>query len=103
MERYNSLSNKDKHRKICEGLTDLYIRKNTDYGDSFSKTFDEYGLIMVCIRLEDKLGRLKTLSKDNKYKQLVNDESIIDTLMDLANYSIMTLMELLGEEGYEEP
>lgn len=84
----------DVHKRICEELNALYARKNADYGDSFSKSFEEYGLTMACIRLEDKLNRLKALTKS---KAQVEDESIADTLMDLANYAIMTVIEMEGE------
>ena len=80
------------HKNICDGLNDLYKKKNQDYGDSFSKSYKEYGLTMSCIRLEDKLNRLKSLNKNGNAQ--VKDESIQDTLMDLANYAIMTLIEL---------
>ena len=82
----------EKHKKICESLNDLYKAKNEDYGDSFGKSYREYGLTMSCIRLEDKLNRLKSLNKNGNAQ--VKDESIQDTLMDLANYAIMTLIEL---------
>lgn len=85
-----------KHLDICSELNALYERKNHDYGDSFHKSFEEYGLIMSCIRLEDKLNRLKQLSNGDDQKVL--DESICDTLMDLANYAIMTILELKGNE-----
>lgn len=78
------------HKKICSDLTALYERKNHDYGDSFGKSFLEYGMAMPCIRLEDKLNRLKSLTKADAE---VMDETIDDTLMDLANYAIMTLVE----------
>ena len=80
------------HIDICRTLTDIYIAKNKDYGDSFSKSFKEYGMMMPCIRLEDKINRLKSLTKNKEQK--VSDESIEDTLKDLANYAIMTLIEL---------
>ena len=83
------------HENICKSLNELYARKNADYGDSFGKSFKEYGLTMACIRLEDKLNRIKALSK---HEAQVSDESITDTLMDLANYSIMTLVELAEEK-----
>lgn len=87
-----------KHMEICKELNSLYIRKNHDYGDSFGKGFKEYGMVMPIIRLEDKLSRLKALIKtENKV-----DESIEDTLMDLANYSIMTLIELKYEKSHIE-
>lgn len=78
------------HAKVCEKLNSLYERKNHDYGDSFGKSFVEYGMAMPCIRLEDKLNRLKALTKADAE---VMDETIDDTLMDLANYAIMTLVE----------
>lgn len=81
----------EKHAQICKSLNELYSRKNADYGDSFGKSFKEYGLTMSCIRLEDKLNRIKALSKQVAQ---VSDESITDTLMDLANYAIMTLVEM---------
>lgn len=79
------------HASICSELTALYERKNHDYGDSFAKSFAEYGMAMPCIRLEDKLNRLKALTRNGN--QQVSDESVDDTLMDLANYAIMTLVE----------
>lgn len=76
------------HKSICEELNKLYEDKNHDYGDSFQKSFDEWGMVMPCIRLDDKLNRLKNLIKSDAKV----DESIDDTLMDLANYAIMTLI-----------
>ena len=89
-----------RHKELCDGLNTLYARKNHDYGDSFHQTFVEEGLAMTRIRLGDKLSRFKTLSKliaTDGGQQQVTDESIRDTLMDLANYAIMTILEM--EEG----
>ena len=86
-----------KHKDICDGLNALYARKNHDYGDSFHQTFVEEGLAMARIRLGDKFSRFKTLSRispTDSTQQLVTDESIRDTLLDLANYAIMTVLEL---------
>ena len=84
------------HKQICGELTALYERKNHDYGDSFARTYQEFGLTMSCIRLDDKLQRLKTLSKSAAQ---VGDETIDDTLADLANYAIMTLIERRLEQN----
>lgn len=90
------------HEQICSELTELYRKKNADYGDSFSKTFEEEGYAMARIRLSDKLERFKSLSRkfdsDPYGHPEVSDESMMDTLMDLANYAIMTLIEMKGEE-----
>ena len=83
------------HKEICDNLTGIYIAKNHDYGDSFGIGYKEYGSLMAVIRLEDKFSRYKTLCKhDSKVK----DESVKDTLMDLANYAIMTIMEIEEKE-----
>ena len=80
------------HKAICNEMNILYERKNRDYGDSFHTSYLEERMAMARIRLGDKLNRFKTLTKGEQ--QMVNDESIRDTLMDLANYSIMAIMEL---------
>ena len=84
------------HKQICIEENELYTRKNHDYGDSFGKTFEEEGFAMARIRLSDKLERFKKLTRDGG--QMVNDESIEDTLIDLANYAIMTVVEMRVRE-----
>lgn len=79
------------HRSICEALNLTYERKNADYGDSFSKMREEYDNAIL-VRIYDKYSRLKTLKSGAK--QMVEDESIHDTLLDLANYCIMELVEM---------
>jgi hypothetical protein len=87
-----STSKVEHHARICEEINKLYERKNHDYGDSFHQTFAEEGMAMARIRLGDKFSRFKTLSRGGEQK--VNDESIRDTLIDLANYAIMTVLEM---------
>lgn len=82
----------NKHALICEEIHYLYVQKNQDYGDSFHQTFMEEGMAMARIRLGDKLSRFKSLTRSGI--QQVKDESIRDTLIDLANYAIMTVLEL---------
>lgn len=82
----------DQHKKLCDELNALYAKKNHDYGDSFHQTFVEEGMAMSRIRLGDKLNRFKTLSR--KSDQMVRDESLRDTLLDLANYALMTVLEM---------
>lgn len=93
------MTNIEHHAAICKEMTALYEKKNRDYGDSFHKSFQEYGLTMVCIRLEDKLNRMKAITKAivRGEQQMVEDETIVDTLNDLANYAVMGRMELEGE------
>lgn len=88
------MGNVIRHAEICDEIKALYAAKNTDYGDSFHITFIEEGMAMPRIRLTDKLERFKKLTKFGG--QNVQDESIRDTLIDLANYAIMTVLELEG-------
>lgn len=89
------------HMDICSELNKIYEQKNHDYGDSFHDTWKEEGMAMARIRLSDKLNRFKKLSRiielDNE-DQMVKDESMQDTLLDLANYAIMTVMEMRIEK-----
>ena len=83
------------YEQVLEELKDIYKRKNHDYGDSFAILYKKFGLQSVIIRLWDKLLRLETLTKEDAQ---VKDESIQDTLKDLANYCIMALAEMKKEE-----
>ena len=77
--------------KIQKEAFELFKKKNTDYGDAFA----EFGVIGVLMRIEDKIKRSLSITKNSV--NLVNDESIRDTMIDLHNYSAMALM-LLDEK-----
>lgn len=78
-------------QEVTDELEALYTRKNKDYGDSFTDSMETFGMISSVIRLNDKMKRITSLMSN---EQQVNDESVRDTLVDMANYSIMTLMWL---------
>jgi len=78
-------------REIQKQGYELFVKKNIDYGDSFAK----YGIIGVLMRIEDKIQR--AISITNNGVNLINDEGIKDTLLDLHNYAAMALM-LLSEK-----
>lgn len=84
------------HMQLCNDINKTYELKNRKYGNSFSKTYGEYGPTMLCIRLDDKLGRVKQLLLHNE--EGTDDESVIDTLLDLANYAIMGVMEIESKD-----
>lgn len=79
------------HKNLCDRLNPLYIAKNTDYDDSFGKGIDSMGYVSAIVRMEDKMNRVKALliSPD----QAKVDESVSDTLLDLANYALMLMTE----------
>ena len=80
-------------KEIQEKALQLFTKKNTDYGDSFARL----GVIGVLMRIEDKIQRSLSITKNGV--NLVNDEGIKDTLLDLHNYAAMALMLL--EENKE--
>ena len=76
-------------KNITQEMLDIYSRKNVDYDDAFTKSLEEDGLLVAKIRLGDKYKRFSALIKQ---ENLVEDESIEDTLLDMASYAIMTIM-----------
>lgn len=83
----------DRFENITKNMLKIFKQKNHDYGNSFEQSLNEEGLAASRIRMGDKWNRYKTLSKPRMDAQ-VNDESLRDTLLDLANYAIMTVMWL---------
>ena len=88
-----------RHLEIVEELNRVYEQKNTDYGDSFAESVREFGIVAALTRISDKYNRFKRLALGNR--NLVGDESIRDTLLDMANYCIMLSMILEEEQEAE--
>lgn len=83
---------------ITTNMAKTYAAKNHDYGNSFEQSCDKFGIIASVVRLGDKMNRIESLTtKEAKVKE----ESIKDTLLDLANYAIMTVM-WLNQQPKEE-
>lgn len=81
----------DRFKEITDKMCDIYKQKNSDYGNSFSKLFKKCGMTYAYGHLAEKIERIDNLrNKDAK----VQGESMIDSLYDLANYSILTIMEI---------
>lgn len=86
----------EQHAGICLELNETYQKKNHDYGDSFADTYQKLGIISAVTRITDKVNRLTGLCTKSAAERQVLDESIEDTLLDTANYCIMTVMEMRG-------
>ena len=93
------MDNVKQHESLLRQIHDTYIKKNHDYGDSFSRSFKKYGLVAAMVRMEDKWNRLDNMASGAEQK--VADETIRDTLLDLAGYCIMTTMELDKQKNIE--
>ena len=83
-----------KHMMICKQLNQTYQEKNADYGDSFSETFKKLGIISAVTRISDKTNRLISLAGKSEAERMVKDETLRDTLIDLAGYAVLTLLEM---------
>ena len=81
---------------VIKILRDTYIRKNKDYGSSFDKTFETFGVVSLLTRLSDKMNRLTSLYLNGKAS--VTDESFKDTLLDMANYAVLGYIKLHNDE-----
>lgn len=84
------------HLDTMLDIHELYYTKNKDYGDAFTKSLDKYGPIAAIVRMDDKWNRLENLVTEAK-DGLIKDEPVEDTLIDLANYAIMTALYLRGK------
>lgn len=89
----------DEHYKcIQDRLSATYSAKNDDYGDSFEKSLNEWGLQAGAIRIGDKYHRLTNLIRRGE-SEGVTCESLLDTALDLANYATMLAAYIYGKEG----
>lgn len=91
-------SNVQQFMDITTDMTKTYAAKNHDYGNSFEQSCNKFGIIAAVVRMGDKMNRLESLVVK---RAEVKDESIKDTLLDLANYAIMTVM-WLNQQPKEE-
>lgn len=90
------MDNYTRHQELCNQIHDTYIQKNKAYGNSFGDTYEKLGIISAVTRITDKYNRLVNLATHENVDK--GDESIIDTLMDMANYCLMTVMEIQNQE-----
>ena len=88
----------DRFKEITSQMADLYAKKNRNYGDSFGKLYSDLGPMSGLVPLHNKLDRATNLLRGDKN----HFESIKDTLIDLANYSIMLYIELENDPDFKD-
>lgn len=88
MEESKRACLEDKMQELYDECMETYSKKNRDYDGAFDKSLDEDGLVVAKIRMNDKILRFQSLMTN---PAMVKDESMKDTLMDLANYALMTV------------
>lgn len=97
----------DNYKRLQADMLQTFVNKDSDYGDSFGKTFGKYGIVSALTRMSDKLNRIDNLTSDGFRSNILDsstkmkvDESIEDTLLDLANYAMLTYLEI---HHFDEP
>lgn len=80
------------YNEILEELRKTYEAKNADYGDSVGDTYKKFGDVSFLTRITDKYNRILSLSDRGECGQ-VKDESLNDTILDMANYCILWVIE----------
>lgn len=82
---------------LAKQITETYEKKDTDYKGSYHESVERFGYVAGIIRMTDKLNRAENLLLGDK-EALVNDESAVDSLLDLAAYAIMTAIEVINRK-----
>lgn len=90
---YNDIIMDTTFEMVTAEMLNTYKRKNADYGNSFAETIREFGFIPAVARINDKLKRVKNMVKGREMN-IIKDESLRDNLIDIANYCVLTIMEL---------
>ena len=92
------------YQTIINNLEDTYKRKNSDYGNSVGDTYEKFGDISFLTRITDKYNRILSLADKGECGE-VKDEALEDTILDLANYCLLWLVEreYAGQQEEKEP
>ena len=96
-EMTGSDTRKATFESVLDEMKELHAKKDKDYGSAFHKSFEEFGVTAGVVRLNDKMERVKSLVKNGKAE--VKDESLLDTLKDLASYAVMLYVELKNKDN----
>lgn len=100
------MSQSERFYQLLETMKETHDAKRHDYAsteDVFAnfRTCEQAGIPAwkgCCVRIGDKFSRIMGFAKKEQLK--VKDESIKDTLIDMANYALIAL--ILYEESREE-
>lgn len=80
--------------EYLDRIKETYKQKNLDYGDSWAESIREFGAVSGLVRIYDKYNRIKHLLSLPESERQIKDETIMDTLLDLATYAVMLAGEI---------
>ena len=89
------------YQHIINNLEDTYKKKNSDYGNSVGDTYEKFGDVSFLTRITDKYNRILSLADKGECGE-VKDEALEDTILDLANYCLLWLVEREYKEQQKE-
>lgn len=98
MEQRELNGDEIRFQEITRAMFNTYQAKNADYGNSVEKSVEQFGLVACAVRMSDKMNRFNNLIMKEAQ---VSDESLRDTLLDLANYCIITAI-IMDKGGVED-
>ena len=92
------------YQTIINNLEDTYKRKNSDYGNSVGDTYEKFGDVSFLTRITDKYNRILSLADKGQCGE-VKDGALEDTILDLANYCLLWLVEreYVGQQEEVKP
>ena len=93
----NKKVNEKDVKDILQKMGDIFAVKNEKYGSSFEVSVDKYGMIAALTRISDKFNRIENLFLNGD--KGTDDETVIDTLIDMANYCVMTAVYMKNAGG----
>lgn len=88
----------EQHEELCGNLHQTYLDKNSDYGSAFEKIWAEVGFICGYTKIADKFYRIQSLMRGGKENRKVKQETLKDSLLDLANYCLLSIVEMDSAE-----
>lgn len=74
-------------RDIVDEMAKTYEEKNHDYGDAYAEGYKLFGHTQLLSRIYEKFCRVYNLLNHTERKVL--DESVLDTLTDMANQCVI--------------
>lgn len=86
--------------KLTKEMSQTFAKKRNDYGQTTTETFKKFGPVSMLVRMYDKIGRLESLLINNRENMV--GEKVEDTLLDLANYALIAILELRKHERHCE-
>lgn len=93
-------TNKIDFTELAIALAQTLEEKNRAYGNSYDESIDTWGTTAMGVRIEDKYNRIKHLLLNSETQE--NDESLFDTFLDNAGYSLLALRYMINHDMVSE-